>query len=148
MNNSVQSVRHRDMTTGRAEDRRVRRTTDALVDALIHLVVEKGYDAVTVQDLLDHADIGRSTFYAHYRGKDDLLTKSFERLLAMLDHSLDRDRPPSLRVAPVRELFRHVREFGHFRRAVERDGMLHRTYKAGVDHMTSSIARRLEVLGW
>ena len=48
-------------------DRRIRRTTDALVAALIDLVHAKRYDAITIQDLLDHADIGRSTFHSHYR---------------------------------------------------------------------------------
>src|SRR5437867_644732 len=55
-----------------AGDRRVRRTTRALIEALVALVLEKRYDAITIQDLLDRADVGRSTFYAHYRGKDDL----------------------------------------------------------------------------
>ena len=62
-------------------DRRVRRTRQALTLALIELVLEKRYDAITIQDLLDRADVGRSTFYGHYRGKDDLLLRSFEGLL-------------------------------------------------------------------
>lgn len=57
-------------------DRRVRRTRAALHRALIELMIERGYDRFTVQDILDRADIGRSTFYAHFRGKDDLLVVS------------------------------------------------------------------------
>ena len=55
------------------EDRRVRRTRAALREALLALMTEKGYEAVTVQDLIDRADIGRSTFYSHFTDKTDLL---------------------------------------------------------------------------
>ncbi len=55
------------------QDRRVRRTRKLLKDALIELTLEKGYDAITVQDILDKADVGRSTFYTHFNSKDDLL---------------------------------------------------------------------------
>jgi AcrR family transcriptional regulator len=64
----------------RAEDRRVRRTRRLLREALIALILEKGYDKVTVQDVLDRADVGRATFYAHFRDKDDLLVSGFEAL--------------------------------------------------------------------
>lgn len=46
----------------------------------MRLIVRKEYDSITVQDLLDEADVGRSTFYAHYAGKDELLRRGFERL--------------------------------------------------------------------
>lgn len=61
-------------------DRRVERTRRTLHEALIRLIVRKGYDALTVQEIIDEADVGRATFYAHYRGKDDLLRGGFERL--------------------------------------------------------------------
>lgn len=57
-------------------DRRVRRTRRALHQALIGLMLERGYARITVQDILDRADVGRSTFYAHFRNKDDLLVGS------------------------------------------------------------------------
>lgn len=57
-------------------DRRVRRTRALLHRALIDLIKAKGYGRVTVQDILDQADVGRSTFYSHYAGKDDLLVES------------------------------------------------------------------------
>lgn len=62
------------------EDRRVRRTRRLLRGALLELAVEKGYDKVTVQDVLDRADVGRATFYAHFRDKDDLLVSGAEEL--------------------------------------------------------------------
>src|SRR5689334_24059575 len=63
-------------------DRRVRRTRRLLREALLALVAEKGYDRVTVQDVLDRADVGRATFYAHFRDKDDLLVSGFDELRA------------------------------------------------------------------
>ena len=61
-------------------DRRVRRTRELLRSALISMTLEKGYDRVTVQDIIDRADVGRSTFYAHFRDKEDLLTFGLEEL--------------------------------------------------------------------
>jgi AcrR family transcriptional regulator len=67
-----------------AVDRRVARTRDRLHVALVELMGEKGFDAITVQDLLDRADVGRTTFYAHYPSKEQLLEESFAHLAAWL----------------------------------------------------------------
>jgi AcrR family transcriptional regulator len=63
-----------------AVDRRVRRTKELLRGALLALVQEKGYDRLTVQDIIDRADVGRSTFYAHFRDKEDLLFYGLEEV--------------------------------------------------------------------
>ncbi|MBE0690875.1 MAG: TetR/AcrR family transcriptional regulator [Anaerolineae bacterium] len=54
-------------------DRRVQRTRNLLKTALMQLVDEKGYDAVTIQAIVERANLGRTTFYSHYQSKDDLL---------------------------------------------------------------------------
>jgi len=64
-------------------DRRVSRTRRALHEALIGLILEKGYDAITVADIVDRADVGRSTFYAHFVDKDALLLGGFSALPAL-----------------------------------------------------------------
>jgi AcrR family transcriptional regulator len=56
-------------------DRRVQRTRQLMRDALASLILEKGYDNVTVQDIIDRANIGRSTFYAHFQDKEDLFLR-------------------------------------------------------------------------
>jgi AcrR family transcriptional regulator len=56
----------------------VRRTRDALGDALVALITERPFDAITVQDVLDRAGVSRSTFYTHYRDKNDLLLSDVE----------------------------------------------------------------------
>jgi AcrR family transcriptional regulator len=73
------------MATADKEDRRVQRTRQLLKDALVALIEEKGYEAVTVQDILDRANLGRSTFYAHYTDKDALLFSTFEQLHGAFD---------------------------------------------------------------
>lgn len=57
-------------------DRRAIRTRRALRDALVALILEKGYEAITVQDITDRADLNRGTLYLHYRDKQDLLLSS------------------------------------------------------------------------
>jgi AcrR family transcriptional regulator len=64
----------------KVEDRRIQRTRQGLQDALLELILEKGFDAVTVQDVIDRANVGRSTFYAHFQDKEDLLLSGFEHL--------------------------------------------------------------------
>lgn len=69
--------------TAQKPDRRIQRTQHLLRETLVALILEKGYDAITVQDILDRANIGRSTFYAHYRDKDELLMSGFQALFAL-----------------------------------------------------------------
>lgn len=57
-------------------DRRIARTRQVLEQALLALLHEKSYDAITIQDITDRANIGRTTFYLHFRGKDDLFLSS------------------------------------------------------------------------
>lgn len=61
-------------------DRRVQKTRKLLQDALIELVAEIGYETVTIQEILDRANVGRSTFYAHFQDKDQLLHSILDRL--------------------------------------------------------------------
>ncbi|MBT3306292.1 MAG: TetR/AcrR family transcriptional regulator [Alphaproteobacteria bacterium] len=65
-------------------DRRSLRTQTLLHEALITLFLKKDYEAVTIKDIVDEANVGRSTFYAHFTGKDDLLRSGFEKLRAFL----------------------------------------------------------------
>ncbi|HEY6157139.1 MAG TPA: TetR/AcrR family transcriptional regulator [Gemmatimonadales bacterium] len=68
----------------RATDRRVQRTRQLLQDALIAMMIEKGYEATTVQDIIDRANVGRATFYAHFADKDTLLASRLEDLRSFL----------------------------------------------------------------
>jgi AcrR family transcriptional regulator len=93
-----------------APDRRVRRTRKLLHDAFISLAIEKGYEKTTIQDILDRADVGRSTFYAHYRDKAALLTTSFDDMHEQLQRQLaDVPAATPIDVAlPAALLFEHA----------------------------------------
>ena len=65
-------------------DRRSLRTRNALRDALIELIAERGWDDIAVQDLCERANVGRSTFYSHYPNKDALLQGGLDNLKAEL----------------------------------------------------------------
>src|SRR5215510_7441366 len=84
-------------------DARVRRTRDALGDALIALMQEKAFDTITVQDVLDRAHVSRSTFYAHYSDKDDLLMSDAEEFFEAISTALSAHGDKSDRVFPVQE---------------------------------------------
>ncbi len=79
-------------------DRRVRRTRRTLQESLTSLILEKSYERITVQDVLDRADVGRSTFYTHFRDKDTLLMACFdgvrEELLREFSEAGDADAEP------------------------------------------------------
>jgi AcrR family transcriptional regulator len=80
-------------------DRRVRRSKALLRSALLAAILEKGYERVTVQDIIDRADVGRSTFYAHFRDKEDLLFHGLEELRAAFDPAAQAPaRSPTLKV--------------------------------------------------
>jgi AcrR family transcriptional regulator len=59
----------------------VQKTKRSLRDALIGLAREKPYDAIAVKEILDRANVGRSTFYAHFRDKHDLLESGIHEML-------------------------------------------------------------------
>jgi len=63
-------------------DRRIARTQQSLHWALNTLILEKGYEATTIKDIVSHANVGRSTFYAHHGGKEGLLLSGLEHLRA------------------------------------------------------------------
>ena len=98
-------------------DRRVARTRTMLHRALNSLILEKGYEAITVTDICDAANIGRSTFYAHYASKDDLKRSGLDRhlralLVAAAERASDRELGFSL------PMFEHARDHLHLFRAL------------------------------
>jgi AcrR family transcriptional regulator len=62
-------------------DRRIQRTRQALRKALLELIEEKGYNFISVEEITQRADLGRATFYLHYKDKEDLLIDEFNEML-------------------------------------------------------------------
>ena len=69
------------LATKRGTDRRVQRTRKLLQEALVSLIREKDYDSIAIKEILDRADVGRSTFYTHFRDKDELFVGVIHEML-------------------------------------------------------------------
>lgn len=78
---------------GRLPDRRAARSIRAILDAYVGLVQERRYSGITVGDIVARADIGRSTFYDHFRGKDEVLLASMSWMFAILADAACGDAP-------------------------------------------------------
>ena len=94
----------------RKDDRRSQRTREALHQALFELMREKRYDSITVQDLIDRANVGRSTFYAHFADKEELASYSVEVMLEALMRSPAPDPAGRQGVMATTALFTHVQQ--------------------------------------
>ncbi len=127
-------------------DRRVRRTRDALGDALVALMQEKPFAAITVQEVLDRAQVGRSTFYQHFRDKEDLFISDADEFFEMMSMRLSRTQDPSDRVALAGELFAHVGEMGSFVQALRASGLFRDVIELAQGHFARGIERRLAEL--
>jgi AcrR family transcriptional regulator len=94
-------------------DRRTEKTRQAIFHAVSELMQEKKYSNITIQDIIDKANVGRSTFYAHFSTKDELLSKCIENIFEFL-HQFVVERvehsSQQTRILPVAELFDHVKE--------------------------------------
>ena len=84
-------------------DRRVQRSKQFMYSALMNLVAEKPFEKITVQDILDRANVGRTTFYAHFQSKEDLFLSSHEQIINAISRSFFTE-DGSLRVEPSTEL--------------------------------------------
>ena len=127
-------------------DARVRRTRDALGEALVALMQEKPFDTITVQDVLDRAKVGRSTFYTHYSDKDDLLMSDAEEFFEAMSMMLSVRGDQSDRVFPVREFFSHITEAKQFVEALVSSGKFHDNMELAHGLFARGIERRLSEL--
>ena len=91
-------------------DRRSQRTRQALGDALVELMMEKGYDAISIKDIIDRANVGRSTFYSHYADKDQLFVGQLDRLMNLLNRHVPQAPAEENPFFPSLGLFQHIKE--------------------------------------
>jgi AcrR family transcriptional regulator len=128
-------------------DRRSVHTRNALGDALIELMQRQSFDSITVQQVLDRAGISRSTFYTHYRDKDDLFLSDVEDFLQLMSTLLTRHGAPLTRVAPVAELFAHIAEMQSLSDAINASGKGPDVRELGIGYFARSIEQRLTMAG-
>ncbi len=125
-------------------DRRALRTRQTLSHALIALIQEKRYEAITVQDICDRANVGRSTFYAHFQDKDDLLASNFQQVMQSVGSQIEwRDGRFIFSIAP---LFQHVQEHHHLYKALVWGGGFDVLLRAGQQQWHTQIKQHLSTL--
>lgn len=105
-------------------DRRVLRTRRTLQQALLSLMLRKGYDAVTVEDICQEANVGRSTFYVHFRGKEDLKRSGLDEHLrkALRERRRLAGKNAQGDFGFALDIFEHAREHLDLFRALTRKG--------------------------
>lgn len=112
-------------------DRRIAKTKKAIYQAFLQLLNDKGYDAITVQDIIDQADVGRSTFYSHYESKEFLLD---ELCRYLFHHLFEREKHVS-----IEDYLAHI--FLHFRNNQDHVTSLLLSHN---DHFIKQLRKELE----
>ena len=125
-------------------DRRVVRTRARLGEALRTLMAERPLEQISVQDVIELARVSRSTFYAHYDDKVDLLLSDMDEFLERMAMLLFVRNESSNRIAPVRELFAHVSESVEIRAALARSERLHDFFDLAQGYFARGIEQRLK----
>src|SRR5579863_5421702 len=96
---------------------RVRRTRKLLREALIELIEERGFEALTIGELTERAMVSRAAFYRNYQDKYDLVEQIFEEAMSTLLNAvgeLGREHPPQVWV----KFFEHIAEYERLYRAL------------------------------
>lgn len=124
-------------------DRRIDRTVTSLRKALIGLILEKHYDSITVQEIIDRANVGRSTFYTHFRDKEDVLVGDWKRFLDMMVAHIDFQKAASGRFIPIRELIHHLKEYHALYRALVKSGKSERLFTVGTTYLAEQIEPKI-----
>jgi AcrR family transcriptional regulator len=128
----------------RKPDERTRRTRDRLGNAFVALIHEKAIERVTVQDVLDRASVGRSTFYLHFRDKNDLLLSQLEIFLEKMSTDLSVRKEKSDRVVPVAELFTHIENQKELYQILAKAGRLNDFFDLAEGYFARGIEHRLK----
>jgi Transcriptional regulator len=132
------------MRAKKKTDRRIQRTRHSLTHAMVDLVTEKRFDDITVQNLIDRADIGRSTFYTHFRDKEDLFQKNWEGFLEFCVEQIDWTRVGDGSFFPVLFLFEHLQEVQPFYRGLVLSRKSESLMKTGAEYLSQKLGEGLQ----
>ena len=131
--------------TTKLPDRRTARTIESLRTALIDLMLEKHYDSITVQDIIDRANVGRSTFYSHFRDKEDLLVGDWKRFFQLIADNTNLAVEAGKRVAPIESMFMHLKHMHALYRALVRSGKTDRLFSVGSEYLAQKLEEKIQV---
>lgn len=126
-----------------SRDRRTAKTISALRSALIELMMEKHYDSITVQDIIDRANVGRSTFYSHFRDKEDLLVGDWKRFFQVIADHTNITAAENENVAPIEPVFVHLKDMHALYRALVRSGKTDRLFSVGIDYLAQKLEEKI-----
>jgi AcrR family transcriptional regulator len=124
-------------------DRRTAKTIAALRTALIELIIEKHYDSITVQDIIDRANVGRSTFYSHFRDKEDLLVGDWKRFFQLIADNTNLGTGPDENVAPIEGMFSHLKHMHALYRALVRSSKTDRLFSVGSEYLAQKLEEKI-----
>ena len=127
-------------------DRRTNRTKRSLSEALVGLIKEKRFDDITVQNVIERADVGRSTFYSHFRDKEDLFQRDWERFLDDFANAIDWKKAGSGSFIPAAYLFGHLQEYQQFYRGLVRSRKAEAVFRTGATYLAQLIENSLTEL--
>jgi AcrR family transcriptional regulator len=133
-----------DVQKGTLLDRRQRKTRRAIYQAFESLMLEKHYSSVTVAQIIERADIGRSTFYAHFETKDELLenmcTEMFDHIFKGVNEycTTHKDLRTTNLEGKLAHLLYHLRD--------THSGICGKLIMEGEPHFTAYFSKQLAVL--
>ena len=116
-------------------DRRTQRTKNLLWEALVSLILKNGYESVTIQDIIDKANVGRSTFYSHYESKENLLLSGQVHIFGEMFEDDNSSETPNFKA-----LLKHGKENINLTKAILERGNEQKI----VEHMHNFISQKLE----
>jgi AcrR family transcriptional regulator len=127
------------------QDRRSLRTRHLINNAMLELLFEQRYETITVQDILDRADIGRSTFYTHYYDKEDVLASIAEEMLGTFSQQFSQ-RNVEQGIVPGLELFEHVQQHYQYFQAMLRGYAGELLWKSAQNALSKNIEQALTTI--
>jgi len=132
------------MTANKKPDRRSQRTRRQLSQALVDLIKVKRFDDITVQNVIDRAGVGRSTFYSHFRDKEDVFAQQWEQFMERLAGQINWAKAGTGSFVPVRSLFQHLQEARSFYRGLVRSRKIDAIFKSGIENLSHKIETALK----
>ena len=127
-------------------DRRPRRTRQLLRDALLSLLKEKRYMDISVQDIIERADVARSTFYVHYIDKDDLLVGKWGVFASKLGHQAEirmHEEHTSGEIFPTRGWFQHIQTQNDILKLIAKDAAIELAMKTLHGILRTDVQRKV-----